>query len=57
MKTESYFNKIIAESGLPRNEIDMMLEEKKKELKGLISEEGALFVIGKELGIDFRERK
>ncbi len=41
MRIESYYNKIIAETDLTREEIEMMLEEKKKELKGLISEEGA----------------
>jgi len=29
-----------------------MVREKQEELKGLISEEGALFIIGKELGVD-----
>ncbi|MCK4286710.1 MAG: hypothetical protein KAX18_10935, partial [Candidatus Lokiarchaeota archaeon] len=32
-----------------------MVEDKKKELKGLISEEGALFVIARELGVDVKE--
>ena len=55
MKTESYINKIIVETGLTRKEIETRVEEKKKELKGLISEEGALFVIAKELGVDVKE--
>jgi replication factor A1 len=55
MKTESYINKIIEETGLTRKEIQDKVEEKKKELKGLISEEGALFIIAKELGVDVKE--
>ena len=55
MKTESYISKIIEETGLSKKDIQDMVEEKKKELKGLISEEGALFIIAKELGVDVRE--
>ena len=55
MKTEAYVNKIIEGTGLTRKEIQDMVEEKKKELKGLISEEGALFVIARELGVDVKE--
>ena len=52
MKTEAYINKIIRDTGLSKKEIQTLVEEKKEELKGLISEEGALFVIAKELGVD-----
>ncbi|MFX1280352.1 MAG: DUF2240 family protein [Promethearchaeota archaeon] len=55
MKAEAYINKIIEGTGLTRKEIQNMVEEKKKELKGLISEEGALFVIARELGVDVKE--
>jgi replication factor A1 len=55
MKAEAYINKIIECTGLPRKEIQEMVKEKKKELKGLISEEGALFVIARELGVDVKE--
>ncbi len=55
MKTDAYISKIIQETGLTRNEIKTMVEEKKNELKGLISEEGALFIIAKELGVDVKE--
>ncbi|MFW9938558.1 MAG: DUF2240 family protein [Candidatus Thorarchaeota archaeon] len=54
MKTESYINKIIEDTGLTKTEIQNLVEEKKKELKGLISDEGALFVIAKELGVDIK---
>jgi replication factor A1 len=52
MKTEAYINKIIEDTGLSRTDIQTLVEEKKEELKGLISDEGALFVIAKELGVD-----
>ncbi len=52
MKTEAYIKKIVEETGLSKNEIQTLVEEKKEELKGLISDEGALFVIAKELGVD-----
>ena len=55
MKTEAYINKIIEETGLNRGEINALIEEKKNDLKGLISEEGALFIIAKELGVDVKE--
>ncbi|MFW9895886.1 MAG: DUF2240 family protein [Candidatus Thorarchaeota archaeon] len=55
MKTEAYLNKIIENTGLTRKEIQDMVGEKKSELKGLISEEGALFIIARELGVDVKE--
>ncbi|MFW9901161.1 MAG: DUF2240 family protein [Candidatus Thorarchaeota archaeon] len=54
MKTEVYVNKIIEDTGLTRKEIQNLIEDKKSELKGLISDEGALFIIAKELGVDIR---
>ncbi|MFX1593464.1 MAG: DUF2240 family protein, partial [Promethearchaeota archaeon] len=54
MKTEIYVNKIIEDTGLTRKEIQNLVEDKKNELKGLISEEGALFIIAKELGVDIK---
>ena len=55
MKTEVYINKIIGDTGLTRKKIKEMVEEKKVELKGLISEEGALFIIAKELGVNLKD--
>ena len=54
IKSESYITKIIEETGLNRKEIQDLVNEKKDELKGLISEEGALFIIAKELGVDVK---
>ena len=56
MKTETYISKIIEETGLTKIEIQNMVEEKKKELKGLISDDGALFIIAKELGVDVKDQ-
>jgi len=52
MKSEVYINKIIEQTGLSKKEIKALVEEKKEQLKGLISEDGALFVISKELGVE-----
>jgi len=52
MKTDAYITKIIQDTGLTRSEIHNKVEEKKGELKGLISDEGALFLIAKEFGVD-----
>ncbi len=55
MKTDIYIKKIIEDTGLNRKDIQEMVKEKKMELKGLISEEGALFIIAKELNVDLSE--
>jgi len=54
MKTEAYINKIVEDTGLTKKEIQDLVGEKKQELKGLISDEGALFIIAKELGVDVK---
>ncbi|TFF87556.1 MAG: DUF2240 family protein, partial [Promethearchaeota archaeon] len=55
MKTERYIRRIIEETGLSKKDIEERVKEKKKELKGLISEEGALFIIARELGVEIKE--
>ncbi|MHA1914437.1 MAG: DUF2240 family protein [Promethearchaeota archaeon] len=55
MKAEAYINKILENTGLTRKEIQEMVEDKKTDLKGLISEEGALFIIARELGVDVKD--
>ncbi len=54
MKIDIYINKIIEGTGLARKEIQDLVNDKKIELKGLISDEGALFIIAKELGVDVK---
>ena len=55
MTNEDYINKIIEETALTRKEIEDLVKEKKIELRGLISDEGALFIIAKELGVDVKD--
>src|SRR3989338_7160830 len=43
--------KISSESGLGEQEIMRHIEDKKDELSGLISDEGAAYIVAKELGI------
>ncbi|MBY8987256.1 MAG: DUF2240 family protein [Candidatus Lokiarchaeota archaeon] len=52
MKPEVYIKKIREDTGLSKKEIQSLIEAKKEEIKGLISDEGALFVIAKELGVE-----
>jgi len=50
--------KLISEAtGLTKEEIDVKCKEKQTELKGLLSYEGAIFIIGNEFGIDFSKTK
>lgn len=55
LKIDIYINKIIEDTGLTKKEIQQLVTNKKDELKGLISDEGALFIIAKELGVDVKE--
>ena len=56
MKIESYINKIIEETGLSRKDIQERVEEKKKEIKGIIYEGGELLILEKELGVEVKEK-
>ena len=57
MTTEAYINKIMDETGLTPKEIQDLVNEKKSELKGLISDEGALLIIAKELMVDVKTQE
>ena len=57
MTTEAYINKIMDETGLTPKEIQELVNEKKGELKGLISDEGALLIIAKELMVDVKTQE
>lgn len=52
MKAETYIKKIIEDTGLSKEEIQSLIEEKKRKIKGLFSDEGILFVIARELGVE-----
>ncbi|MEM7819533.1 MAG: DUF2240 family protein [Candidatus Aenigmatarchaeota archaeon] len=47
--------KISSETGLNEDEIKRMIEEKRLELSNLISEEGAAYIVAKELGVRLRQ--
>lgn len=57
MKESRYIEKIMESEGLTNQEVQNLIKEKKKELKDLISTEGALFIIFRELGLEFKENK
>ena len=49
---------IVKESGKPESEVERLIDEKKTELSGLVSEEGAAYIVGRELGVSLiREGK
>ena len=56
-KIEEYKNAIIEQTALTKIEIDKLVEDKKAELKGLISDEGAFFMICKELNVTIPKDK
>ena len=56
-KVKAFIDKIVEQTGITPTELKKMVDAKKKELKGLISEEGALFIIAKELGVDLSKKK
>ena len=56
MKPEN-IQKILANTKLDKTEIKKLVEKKRAELMGLISEEGALYVVAKELGVSLNGEK
>ena len=56
MKSE-YVQKILASTKLGETEIKKLVKEKRAELKGLISEDGALYIVAKELGVNLDGKK
>ena len=44
--------KIMETTGLPKEDINMKIVDKQAELSGLVSKEGAAYIIAKELGLD-----
>jgi hypothetical protein len=48
---DSVVRKLVEEAHLPREEIISLVEAKKKELAGLVSDLGAIHIIANELGI------
>ncbi|MEM5826049.1 MAG: DUF2240 family protein [Candidatus Aenigmatarchaeota archaeon] len=54
---EEILEKIEATTGMKREEILKRIEEKKRELSNLISDEGAAYILAKDLGISLIKRK
>jgi len=48
---ESLVERISRDSGLERVKVEKLIEEKQDELSGLVSKEGAAYIVGRELGI------
>lgn len=54
---DDLLKKISFASGLPENEIKEKVEDKKLELSGLISDEGAAYLVAKEIGLDLVQQQ
>ena len=52
---DALVEKISEESGKDKDEIQERIEDKMKELSGLVSEEGAAHLIAKEEGVELTE--
>jgi len=57
MSLEEIINKIHEKTKLPKAEIIQKINNKKKDLSGLITDEGAAYIIAKELGVNVFEGK
>lgn len=56
METDIVIQKIISQTGLTKEEIDKKIEDKRLELSGLVSVEGAAYIVAKELGLELFPR-
>ncbi len=59
-KMENYvklLEKVVAASGLPKEEIERKIEAKRAKLSGLVSKEGAAQIVASELGINFDKER
>ena len=55
---EEIIDKIISETGISKKELEQRIREKREELGGLITEDGAAHIVASELGIDlFKDQK
>ncbi len=52
MPLEQLVDKIVKETSNSKEDIEKMIEEKQDELSGLVSKEGAAYIVGRELGIN-----
>ena len=54
---EELVKRISFASGMTEEEITAKIEDKKLELSGLISDEGAAYIVAKEIGIDMVQQQ
>jgi hypothetical protein len=57
MELEELKEKIALEGKVSMDEVNLKIEEKIIELSGLVSEEGAAYIVAKELGLDLLEKR
>ncbi len=57
MNFEDTIHKIIKKTGRSREDIKKLIQEQIEELSGLIDEEGAIVIVGKNLGIDLKSNQ
>ncbi|MEM5882882.1 MAG: DUF2240 family protein, partial [Candidatus Aenigmatarchaeota archaeon] len=57
LEYEKILEEIIKRSNISREEIEKMIFSKQEELSGLISREGAAYLVARELGIELEPRK
>ena len=57
MKCDEIVNLIAEKTGMSKEEIERRIEEKKKELSNLISEDGVAHIVAKEFGISLVKRR
>ncbi|HLC50945.1 MAG TPA: DUF2240 family protein [archaeon] len=56
MLFEDILKQIITKSGLSQEDVSKKIDEKREELSGSISKEGAAFIVAREFGIDMRKK-
>ncbi len=52
-----WIDRIVEESGKTKEEIEKLIDEKLEEFGGMVSREGAIIIVGKELGVDLVKSK
>jgi replication factor A1 len=57
LNLKEMIKEISRKSGLKEDEIKKLIEDKQLELSGLISEEGAAYIVGRELGVNLLKEK
>jgi replication factor A1 len=56
MEIDAVLQRIIATTGMNNDDLERKIAEKQRELSGLVSREGAAYIIAKELGLELFEK-